>query len=438
MCAGYRLLESAKSGLARAKPRRNVPGVPTIRTIDADELHAWMTVPRTAMLGSPPEAEMVETRSKAWELDRCFAAFDDAGKLCGTVRSFTTEITLPGDVTVPAGAVSGVGVLPTHRRQGHLTAMMKAMLDDGAERGESVSVLVAAEYPIYGRYGYGPATEACQMRMEAPGPDGWLDPPAPGGAELADNETFRVEGRALYERVRRQTPGHIFYPEEYWDVAIGEAPWADDLQRRAKAPKVLWRDATGEVQAAAMYSVDDNWEHNRPMGVLRVEMLISATDEAEREMVRFLASVDWIRSLRLGLRPTDDPLPFMLRDGRAAGQYDGGDHVWARVLDVPEALASRRYATAGRLVLDVDDPQGHATGRFLLEADSDGNATCSPTDESPDLVVPVTTLSAAYLGGYSWARLAAGGWVQEERAGAVATASTLFTMPRSPWCAFTF
>jgi predicted acetyltransferase len=409
----------------------------TIRTIETEELHAWLTVPRVAMLGPPPEAESVEVRQKAWELDRCFASFDEAGNICGTTRSFTSELTVPGS-TLPAGAVSAVGVLPTHRRQGRLSALMRAQLDDSVERGEPVSVLVAAEFPIYGRYGYGPATEACQIRLEAPGPDGWVEPSPIGRAELVDVETFLPALVGLYDRVRRGTPGHIVYPDEYWDATVGNQEWIPDHERRAKSPKVLWRDAAGEVQAAAMYSVEDTWDHNRPKGVLSVDVLVAASSEAERELVRFLASVDWISTVRLGIRPTDDPLPFMLRDGRAATQYDGGDHVWARILDLPKALGSRRYATAGRLVLDVDDPLGYAAGRFALEADADGTAACTTTRADADLVVPVKALGAAYLGGHSWARLAAAGWLQEERDGAVAEASALFTMPRAPWCALTF
>jgi predicted acetyltransferase len=113
------------------------------------------------------------------------------------------------------------------------------------------------------------------------------------------------------------------------------------------------------------------------------------------------------------------------------------DHVWLRVLDVPAALTARRYTTAGSVVLEVVDPLGYAAGRFALEGGPEG-ASCVATDATPDLVVPVGALGAAYVGGTSWSRLAAAGWVDEAHDDAVATASAMFTSARAPWCAMTF
>jgi hypothetical protein len=88
-------------------------------------------------------------------------------------------------------------------------------------------------------------------------------------------------------------------------------------------------------------------------------------------------------------------------------------------------------------VLQVDDPLGLAGGRFALEGGPDG-AECRPTTDDADLVVPAPALSASYLGGQPWARLAAAGWVTEARPGAVARATAMFTAPRAPWCSMTF
>ncbi|GAA3623994.1 hypothetical protein GCM10022267_07620 [Lentzea roselyniae] len=54
--------------------------------------------------------------------------------------------------------ITTVEVLPTHRRQGMLTEMMRFQLADLRERGEFLAVLLAAEWQIHGRFGYGPAT----------------------------------------------------------------------------------------------------------------------------------------------------------------------------------------------------------------------------------------------------------------------------------------
>jgi predicted acetyltransferase len=411
---------------------------PTARLITPDELVAWYEVPRVAMHGPPITAEQVESVRPYIHPERCIAAFDGtSSKPCGSAGSFPSELTVPGG-KVATGAVTAVGVLPTHRRQGHLRRMMEAQLADILERGEPTAILVAAEYPIYGRFGYGPATQACAVRIDASNPSAlWRDEPT-GTTELLDNEMYTKLLIELYERVRHDVVGHMSYEDARWKVQSGEIPWPGDTDEAArKALKVAWRDQGGIVQAVASYTTKDHWTDNRPRGELNERMLVAATGEAEREMLRYFTAVDWMATIQIGTRPVDEPISLWLHDGRAAVTYDESDHVWARLLDVPTALAARRYATDGRVVFEVDDPLGYGQGRFALEG-GPGGATCTPTGESADMRVPVSALGAAYLGGYTWARLADAGWVDEERPGAVDRASAMFATPRAPWCAMTF
>jgi predicted acetyltransferase len=338
---------------------------------------------------------------------------------------------------VPAGAVTAVGVLPTHRRQGHLTRLMQAQLTQIASRGEAVAVLIAAEYPIYGRFGYGLSAEACLVDIDASQPGGWRDAPT-GTVRLVGTDEAASQVIELYDRARLRAAGHITYTKDHWATAAGAQPWPDgDDEKRRNAWKVVWSDDDGQVQGAAFYQVDDSWVQNRPAGMLQATHLVTATDEAQRELVRYLTAVDWVTRVRLHLRPIDDPTPLWLHDGRRANLVDRSDHLWARILDVPAALTARSYGCSGRIVVEVDDPQGFAGGRFVLDASPEG-ASCVPTTDSPDLVLPVATLGAAYLGGLTVARLAAAGSVDERTPGAVATASALFAAPRAPWCAMTF
>ena len=76
-------------------------------------------------------------------------------------------MTVPGGVGSCA-ALTNVTVAATHRRRGLLTAMLTRDLADSVERGEIVGALIAAEYPIYGRFGYGPAVETRRPRGRRP------------------------------------------------------------------------------------------------------------------------------------------------------------------------------------------------------------------------------------------------------------------------------
>jgi predicted acetyltransferase len=409
---------------------------PAVRTITEEELPRSLDVLRTAFQSPPASDEAIAARRPLVDLDRCLGAYDDGGRLCGVARSFAVPLTVPGGGEVSAGAVTSVGVLPTHRRQGHLGRLMRTQLADVAARGEAVAILIAAEYPIYGRYGYGPAIEAVGLRLDAASAT-WRDAPS-GSVEIVDNQGYAKVVGELYERVRLVTPGHIGWFDNRWQLDAGVLDWHDgDDARRREATKVVWRDESGQPQAATGYNVTESWVHNRPQNTITTDTLVATSPRAEHEMLRFLASVDWVSSVEVPLRPVDDPAPLALVDARAARLVDRSDHIWLRVLDVPAALTARRYACKGSLVLDVADPGGPAQGRFRLDAGPDG-AECIPTTAEPDLAVDVGTLGAAYLGGQSWARLDAAGWVGERRPGAVADAASLFATARAPWCALSF
>lgn len=410
---------------------------PRVRRIAEDEFGAFVDVVRTAFLSTPASPDRVAALRPGTDIDRCLGAYDDHGRLCGAARDFATQLTVPGG-ELAAAAVSSVGVLPTHTRQGHLRRLMDTQLAAAAERGEPVAILIAAEYPIYGRFGYGPATEAVGLRLDATAARWREGTTGSGSVDIVDGETFAKEIDGLYERARRRHPGHIGWDSARWAAAAGVVAQHDgDDQKRRDATKVVWRDDAGEPQAACSYTFDESWVHNRPANTLQADTFVAATDRAGHEMLRFLATIDWVSEVSVGLRPVDDPAPLALVDGRDARLVDRSDHTWLRVLDAPTTLAGRRYATAGSLVIDVDDPLGFAHGRFRLDAGPDG-AECTRSTDEPHLAVPVGALGAAYLGGHTWERLAAAGWVDEHRTGAVARASALFAVPRAPWGALIF
>ncbi len=103
--------------------------------------------------GWVPTGEEVERFAKVLPLERMHAAFDGK-EIVGGAGVFPFEMTVPGG-PVPCAGVTVVGVLPTHRRRGLLSRMMRAQIDDIRERGEPFAALWASEPTIYGRFGYG-------------------------------------------------------------------------------------------------------------------------------------------------------------------------------------------------------------------------------------------------------------------------------------------
>ena len=151
------------------------------------------------------------------EPDRSLAWFDD-GRIVAATSIYTRHVTVPGAV-VPCAAVTAVGVVPTHRRRGLLTAMMRRQLEDVHARGEAVAILWSSEGSIYGRFGYGIAARIGRLTARRPMAR-LAAPPAAGERLRAGPAAAHVEAmRAVHERVRGERPGMLDRPGPWWDVS---------------------------------------------------------------------------------------------------------------------------------------------------------------------------------------------------------------------------
>jgi predicted acetyltransferase len=405
-----------------------------VRTVTESEFPDWTRALDTGFLRPPvTPAEVVADRLARQGVGRTRGAFDD-GRCVATFRSFAQELTVPGGAVVPADAISNVTVSPTHRRRGLLSRMMTADLAAAKERGDVVATLIAAEYPIYGRYGFGPAAGTAEWSVDVA--RAGLDPrwagPADGGRiDLADGTEIRKIGPEFHDRFRATRPGAIDRDRGWWDRNTGQAPSAEPWKEPFYA---VYRSATGEVEGITAYRSDDVWNDSKqPQNTASVLGLTALTPAAERALWHFLCSIDWITTVRSGARAVDDLLPQLLPDPRAARLVTQSDFLWLRVLDTVRALEARTYAVPATLVLEVHDRAGLADGRFRLAATPQG-ATCTPTGDAPDLSLDVRELGSLYLGEESAVRLRALGTVTEVKPGAAAKADALFRTPRRPWC----
>ncbi|MET8981311.1 GNAT family N-acetyltransferase [Streptomyces sp. NPDC004539] len=406
-----------------------------IRFIRDDERHAWLRALKTGFLqSSVVSEEQVAGRRVADAGARVYGAFEGE-RIVATYRSFAQELTVPGGGVVAADAISNVAVLPTHRRRGVLTRLMREDLAAAKERGDVVATLIAAEYAIYGRYGFGPATSVAEWSVDVPrtGLDPrWAAPECGGRVELVEPEFVRTAGPELHERVRRGQPGAVSRTQAWWDVWTGVLRVYEG--ERPMPAFVAYRSPAGEVEGLAAYSVDDAWSGGgQAANTLTVKWLIGTSPEAQRALWHFLCSIDWVVTVESGQRGPDDLLPRLLPDPRAARVKTLSDWLWVRLLDVERALEARTYDVEGELVLEVDDPAGLAGGRFLLAASPKG-ASCTRSTRGADLALDVTDLASLWLGDESVARLAALGRVREVRAGAVREADALLRTSGRPWC----
>ena len=393
------------------------------RACRGDELGAAFA-PLWHYFGRSVSDDDVRRLGRILPADRVYAAWDE-GVAVGGAGAYAFEMSVPGGASVPTAGVMAVGVLPTHRRRGILTELMRRQLGDVHARGEPLAMLYASEGAIYGRYGYGIASFCGEMQLARER--------ARFHAAFEPRATIRLVGEEealelfppIYERVRAQRAGMLSRTREWWEV-------------RRFRPRLLATggenvyavvELDGEPQAYAIYHLHWAADHGASATTLEVAEALAASPEAMREVWTYLFAVDWIETIAADFLPLDHPLFFLVDEPRRM-KFTLGEALWVRLVDVGAALSARSYATAAEVVFDVrDEFCPWNSGRWRL---AEGDA--ERTDADAELALNATELGSVYLGGVTFDQLAGAGRLEELKPGAVARADALFRTPRQPWC----
>ena len=400
----------------------------TVRTVATDqEVATYLQGLLTAFLAKREvTAESVAYSRDRWDLSRTWMAVDGDTQ-CGSARTFPSRLRLPGLGDVAVSCLTQVTVLPTNTRRGHLSRLMGAHLEAAVEAGEVASLLIAAEWPIYGRFGYGPATEWSEWQVDVARAS-VLGQPV-GTFELVDPAGFDEPAAMVLADQQAGLPGCIERPDWLRQRVSGLDAAPHDEPEKARV-WVVHRDPSGRPDGVVMYDPKERWEGMRPASTIEVKDMAFANPQAERELWRYLVDVDLVAHISWEGASTS-AIRHVLADGRAAREVGRWDQLWARILDIPACLTARSYAASERLVLEVVDPFLGRGGRFALDATPDGS-TCAPTRDEPAVTLPVSTLSASWLGGTDLRSLAAGGAVDEHLAGATDRLAALLRWHQTP------
>ncbi|MEV6816328.1 GNAT family N-acetyltransferase, partial [Micromonospora sp. NPDC051296] len=191
--------------------------IQTARAEDWDEINR--TLGQLFHHSVDPESHEIERA--IFEPERALLVRDGT-ELVASAAAYTRELGVPGGA-VPAAHVTLVGVAPTHRRQGLLTAMMRRQLREIHDaRREPVAVLWASEGRIYPRFGYGMASqrlqitgETIELRLPAATPD-------EGRLRLGRPTDRQPDLARVYEQARANRPGWSARDDRWWRYVLGD------------------------------------------------------------------------------------------------------------------------------------------------------------------------------------------------------------------------
>ena len=368
----------------------------------------------------------------------------DGEQFVGQHSSFAfTRFPVPG-ATLPVAGLSMVAVHPQYRRRGILRAMMGVHLADCQRRGEAVSALFAAEPGIYGRFGYGQASQDVRIKISR----GAALKPVPGSEEL----TVRIETKSqaahgdlvntVHHRagarvgntglnrpgwVARETPAL----QEHWHAEVDPVGGREPL-------RIVVVERAGEPVAYGTFRRSLNWAPTGPTGTVNVTEAVALDPAAAHRLWSALINFDLSSTVTPFLLATDDPIINLLANNRQVDQTIV-DNMWVRIIDLPTALAGRQYSAELDIVLDVTDaglPDNAGRWRITAPAfggpDGSARATVSRSNESAQISLDICELGAIFLGGGSLSALAAAGRVIVHDPQVLARGSAGFSWPNAP------
>ncbi|MFB4308811.1 GNAT family N-acetyltransferase [Actinomadura sp. GTD37] len=341
----------------------------------------------------------------------------DGDTLAGQLATLPMRLAVPGAV-LDCSAVSFVGVLPTHRRQGVLTSLMARMHADASAAGRPVAALWASQGAIYGRYGFGLATRAIGLEVDTARPLGLRTVPDDGPLRLIDIASAPEILDPIHRRALSARPGGLVRDPEWWTRGILQS--VDVEAPGFTEPRVVVHPGGYAVYRAGAAKT------------IRLVDLVADTPQVEAALWRYLASIDLSTRVHAPSRPVDDLLPHMVTDPDQVAIKENYGALWLRLVNVPAALRARSWAAEDTFVLEIDDARIPSNaGRWRLTTGA--APTCDQTTEPPDLALTAADLAAAYLGGTAPTTLARTGAVTEHTPGAAVRLTSALAVPLAPY-----
>jgi len=395
--------------------------VPPERRADITAINTW---------GFPSSTTPAQRETLTWPLD--FArtrGVESDGELVAFHASYEfADHPVPG-ARIPVSGLTWVSVHPAHRRRGLLSAMIDDHFARSLARGEAVSALWASEMSIYGRFGYGLAARS--VALSIPRGAALRDVPGSDGVrvrlEVLDAEAHLALFQELHAAVER--PGWTRRSTVGLEASALQDPefWREGYE----AMRIAVAERDGVPVAFARFRRKLAWASTGPDGTVQVLDYVSRDAAATRALWGVLLDLDLMARVEIEALPLDDPLLALLVDWPAAKPVLA-ENLWVRVLDLPVALASRRYAAPVDVVLEVTDTRLPANaGRWRLVGGPDG-ARVERTEAPAQLAIDVRELGTLFLGGFSLAQLVGAGLVRELEPGATFAASAAFGWPLAP------
>ena len=367
--------------------------------------------------------------------DRAIALFDE-NKIIGTANSFGESISLPSNKKAKVAAVSYVSVMPTHRRQGILSEMMKIQLNEiHSVHKEPLAVLWPSESAIYGRFGYAPTHEKHYSISK----NNAKFLPQISSDNLKINFLNKKEAIEYYVQVNNKLmesrPGVMELTNDWAERRI------EDLisNHLSNGPSYFIGIFDNKTPVGIVtYSIENNNDYGNMPASLHIWDILYLNIESAIKLWNFCLNIDLVEEIHAKGVPEDDVLEALLiSPGDLNARLTTG--LWIRIVDVINALEARSYEHNGEIILKVEDSIiKDNNNTYLLNTNDKSNPKCEITSKNPDVEITIQGLSEIYLGTFDLNNLIASGNINIKNKKDIKTIKEIFKSESKPFCPMHF
>ncbi len=355
-------------------------------------------------------------------------------QLAGGGFAMPFDMTLPGLKKAPVAGLLGVGIAPSFHGLGGLNTLICEHILRAHAAGYWASSLMASDYGIYSRYGFGESTR--MHHFFGPTPELGLNEHARALAATQRIDFPMAPYDMLIEtmcewgkRWAEASPGAFSRNAYFWSqVLSAKRNWQGGgvhlaLSYDKESPTRIDGHATFRMLPPSDGdTMVEGWD-------IDIIELTALSLEAELALWQALVNRPWVRTLSWRNAPLRPRLHWHLHNPRALRIKEHSDWTWLRPINASALLRSRSYEVDGRCVLSLHDPLlAHNCGTYSL-THQQGKITLEHCDERPDCLLDMSTLGNLLLGGISLSELVEAGMVQWHSSQAV---TRLFDCTRAP------
>jgi predicted acetyltransferase len=345
-----------------------------IRPARLEEMGEFARTVSTA-LAMPPER--IQGLLPDWTL----CAFEGP-HLATTYAAWPLTMRFNGNA-VPVAGVTCVSTNPIDRRKGYLRRIMETdfvRLEEAKQ--QPLALLYASQGAIYQRFGYAPVSTHYGYRIDPRYIRFSFEAPVPGKLREASQEDEFGLLVDLYRRFREDRTGYVHRGKAMWEANVLARP------PQGYVLNIVVYEEGGQALGYMIYISGPAPRENGPGPdqMVQVKDLVWLNAAAYRAFWQHLARMELAREVVWPTVPADDPAPHLLLDPRML-RATWRDGLYARIIDVPAALAARPYPEEAVLRFEVTDPMAPwNAGRWELVTGAE--ASVRPLSASPSLSTP--------------------------------------------------